>query len=122
MKKLRVISFAIFYAAFNVGVFVNFHFCYETLHYLTVLVQPENCCHGGCCHNATFEMSVNDDYDDSNFQSLNPIPAAFIIHQSLGVNLLQLFPVDPIIQAIDTGPVIGQPKNPLYLSNRVLLI
>jgi hypothetical protein len=107
MKKMRIILFVILYAVFNAGMAVDFHFCYKSFHHLTVLVQPENCCDGGCCHNSTYELKIK------------PVPAELIIHDCLGFSHWQRLPRDPIIPAIDTGLLH---KNPIYLSNRVLLI
>ena len=124
VKKLLFTSFALFYASFNTGMIVHFHFCFETFQHLTVIVQPENCCGGDCpgCHNYAYELKINSDYSIENTVSFSAVQVLSIAHLSFGYSIAQPLPVDQPTVFVDTGPLIHSGKYPIYLANRVFLI
>jgi len=122
LKNLRIISFIVFYASFNMGMLINYHFCYKSFDHLTLYVQPENCCDGNCCSNSTYTLKIGDDYDSLELFSLRLIQTSSVIQQDAGFGLEQFIPIDRVTLSIDTGPLIDLRKRPIYLSDRVFLI
>jgi len=112
----------LFYASFNIGMLINYHFCNEAFHHLTVFIEPGNCCED-CpgCNDSSYELTISDDYDDQVLFSFNEIQILPIVQQCLGFTIL--VPLQSIreIIAIDPGP-LKFIVNPIYLTNRVLLI
>ena len=105
------------------GMLVNYHFCCEDFQYLTVFIEPGNCCGDDCpaCHNSSYELIITSDCDEQVVYSFNEINVLSVIQQCLGFStLLPQQTVQEII-AIEPGPLILV-ANPIYLTNRVLLI
>jgi hypothetical protein len=116
------ISIMLFYASFNIGILINYHFCYEEFHHLTVFIEPGNCCED-CpgCNNSSYALTISDDYDSQVLFSFNKVQVLPIVQQCLGFTILVPLPTVREIITIDPGPLkfIGTPT---YLTNRVLLI
>jgi len=122
MKKILNISLIILYLAFNAGVLVHFHFCGDSFHHFTVVVEPENCCDPSCCHNSSFELKIKDDQQDLNAFFMSADLAITAIPQSSGFYIQQFFQEEQCTSLIDTGPLIHSGKYPIYLANQVFLI
>jgi len=123
MKALWIISFVLLYISFNTGMLIKCHFCYETFDHLTVFIEPGNCCEDNCpgCHNSSYELKISDDYDNQVMFSFDEIYVLSIIQQCLGFSALLPLQMGQETIAIDTGPLITT-ANPIYLTNRALLI
>jgi hypothetical protein len=119
--KIRAIIFIFFYTSFNVGTIINAHFCGENFDHLAVFAEVSNCCDSSCCHNSSFELQIQNDYDAPQSVSIG-IPFVFFIQECSGFGTEQLFQADPILPHIETGLLTHSGKQPIYLTNRVFLI
>ena len=124
MKKTIAILLLTFYVSFNTGLIVHLHFCSEVFQQLTVLNEPENCCGDdcSCCHNSTYELTANDDYDNERSFTFPGIIVSDVVQESLGFSLVLAHPPSQTVRAIDSGPLIHSSKLPIYLTNQVFLI
>src|SRR5688572_26783975 len=90
LKHLRIISLILFYASFNMGMLVNYHFCCEEFQYLTVYITPGDCCGNDCpgCNNTSYELIIASDYDTQAVFSFTEMQVLSIIQQCLGFSTL----------------------------------
>ena len=123
-KKLIVISLAVFYASFNVGVIINYHFCGSEFHHLTLLIQPDNCCGSdcSCCHNSSYELNVKDKYDSQSTIFLVTLQTTLALSPNPDLYISDTFGIEHEIDSVERGPLIQNDKYPVYLRNRVILI
>ncbi len=126
MRVISIISLTLFYMTFNMGVLIHFHFCGNTFHHLSIIAEPDNCCEGGnntCCHNSSFDLSLDDDYDSdtiSSFAAEIKFISHILIQQDQLLYLIPHFSEQPYLH--HAGPLIQSAKQPIYLTNRVFLI
>lgn len=104
---------------------IHFHFCGSTFHHVSIIAEPDDCCEGenNCCHNSSFDLTLDDDYDSSTISSfITEIKFIPYIHlqQDLLFYQIQYFSEQPSLH--HAGPLIQSPKQPIYLTNRVFLI
>lgn len=120
--KIRAIIFICLYTFFNVGVIINAHFCGENFDHLTVFTEPSSCCDSSCCHNSSFELQIQNEYDALESISLGYVPFVFFIQEFTDLSSEQLFPADPIAPPLETRLFAHSGKQPIYLINRVFII
>jgi hypothetical protein len=124
MKKVVAILLLTFYSSFNAGLMIHLHFCSEVFQHLTVFVEPENCCDNdcSCCHNSSYELTANDDYDNERLFTFLKIKSSDVIQESLGFCLPLTHRLHQTVKAIDSDPLIHSHKLPIYLATEAFLI
>jgi hypothetical protein len=123
MKKSIAIVLTIIYLLFNIGAFLNLHFCGDDVERMSLAGKNHPCCptSDSCCHNFTVQLSIKSDYTDLDLidfkvhQTFRDCPSnewqATNNYNARHFNDFS-FRDDPLVIV----------KNPLYLSNRVFLI
>ena len=123
MKKIMMIPFALFYVSFNIGMVVNYHFCYNAFRGLTLIVSPGTCCDSDCagCHNSSYELTISGDYDYPAVKTfIIAQPVSTVQHPDVAGTLL--FHKGQGQYPRDTGPWIQSGGRSIYLAIRTLRI
>jgi len=69
VKAVGHILLALLLFISTTGITVSQHFCGDDLKSLSILTAPESCCDipGGCCHNKTIVVDIEDEFTTSLF-------------------------------------------------------